>query len=137
MIAEIVEEARALHRADDERQLRFAERAGLTLSQSRVLRAAVEGLSVAHIARRLGLARQSVQRTADSLVERDLARYAANPDHARSPLLEPTEAGRGRLVVLERLTEGGGDELEPFFEPEELQTAIEVIRAIRDGLETR
>jgi DNA-binding MarR family transcriptional regulator len=46
------------------------------------------------IARRLGLTRQSVQRTADALVDEGLAAYEPNPDHQRSPLLILTDHGR-------------------------------------------
>ena len=138
MWEEILAEVHAVHRADAERQRRLAKRTGMTLSQWRVLREAIHGLSVARIARRLGLARQSVQKTADSLVESDFTRYVLNPDHARSPLLEPTETGRSRLLELERrAADAGHAELARQFEPEELETALEVMRAIRDGLETR
>ncbi len=55
-------------------------------------------LSVAMIARRLGLARQSVQRVADAIVVADdLATFEPNPDHQRSPLLTLTDAGQHAL----------------------------------------
>ena len=61
-----------------------------------------EPLPVAEIARRvgLGLARQSVQRVADLLVERGWARFRDNPSHRRAKLLEPTDEGRAALVEL-------------------------------------
>jgi DNA-binding MarR family transcriptional regulator len=134
----LLAEARGMTRAEDDRRARLARGEGLTPGQWSVLREVGEGLPVARIARRLGLARQSVQRTADGLVERALARYAPNPDHARSPLLQATETGRARLVELERRSElPSGDELALLFETEELETALQVMRAVRDGLETR
>lgn len=60
--------------------------------------------TVPDVARRLGLARQSVQRVADELTAADLVSAATNPAHARSPLLELTAQGR---QVLNRLTSAG------------------------------
>ena len=59
-----------------------------------------EPRSVAHVARLLGLARQSVQRIADLLEADGLARYSENPNHLRAKLLELTDAGRGALAVI-------------------------------------
>jgi DNA-binding MarR family transcriptional regulator len=56
--------------------------------------------TVPQVARRLGQARQSVQRVADELVARGAVRPVANPDHARSPLLEITGTG---AALLDRL----------------------------------
>ncbi|MEV6794582.1 MarR family transcriptional regulator [Streptomyces sp. NPDC051320] len=50
-------------------------------------------LTVARAARRLGVARQGVQRIASDLVREELATFRANPDHRSSPLLELTPAG--------------------------------------------
>lgn len=48
-------------------------------------------------ARRLGLARQSVQRVVDELVAAGLLELRANPDHARSPLVAVSAAGADTL----------------------------------------
>lgn len=69
--------------------------AGLTASRWQVLATVLTTpMSVAQIARELGLARQSVQRVADILVEQGLATYEPNPSHQRAKLLVPTAAGR-------------------------------------------
>jgi DNA-binding MarR family transcriptional regulator len=60
-------------------------------------------LTVPTLARRLGLARQSVQRVADELVEERLVRTLPNPDHQRSPLLALTDDGAD---VLARINKG-------------------------------
>ncbi len=81
----------------------IAEPAGLTPAQWQVLGATLENpLPVAEIARRvgLGLARQSVQRTADILVETGWAEYLPNPGHRRAKLLRPTEQGLATLAKL-------------------------------------
>ncbi len=53
--------------------------------------------SVAGIAREMGLARQSVQRTADLLEREGLVEYAENPAHRRAKLVRLTPAGRETL----------------------------------------
>ena len=59
--------------------------------------AATGRLSVAMIARRLGLARQSVQRVADAIVAEGHATFERNLDHQRSPLLILTSDGQAAL----------------------------------------
>ena len=44
-------------------------------------------LPVAHIARNMGLSRQSVQRVADLLAEKGLVRFETNPHHQRAKLV--------------------------------------------------
>jgi DNA-binding MarR family transcriptional regulator len=54
-------------------------------------------MSVSDVAREIGVTRQSVQRIADVLVERELAEYRTNPAHRRAKLLAPTDAGRAAV----------------------------------------
>ncbi len=91
----------------------LARPAGLTAAWWQVLGAVLaEPLPVAGIAREMGLARQSVQRIADILVERGLAEYRDNPAHRRAKLLSPTSEGRaairriglGHMAAARRLT---------------------------------
>jgi DNA-binding MarR family transcriptional regulator len=66
----------------------LARPAGLTAAWWQVLGAVLgEPLTVAGIARDMGITRQSVQRVADILAERGLARYLPNPAHRRAKLL--------------------------------------------------
>ncbi len=60
-----------------------------------------QALSVVAIARIMGLARQSVQRTADILVLEGLAQYEKNPDHKRAQLLRLTKKGSSTLEQIE------------------------------------
>jgi DNA-binding MarR family transcriptional regulator len=53
--------------------------------------------TVPTVARRLGLARQSVQRVADDLVAAGLVERSDNPDHQHSPRLVLTATGRSTL----------------------------------------
>ncbi len=61
-----------------------------------------ESLTVAAVARQMGLRRQSVQRTADLLVADGIAEYVDNPADKRARLLTLTATGRRSLRVIER-----------------------------------
>ncbi|HET9930265.1 MAG TPA: MarR family transcriptional regulator [Polyangiaceae bacterium] len=77
----------------------LAAPAGQSSARWQVMAAIEESArSVADIARLLGLARQSVQRVADLLVEDGLAVYRDNPAHQRAKLLELTPHGREQLA---------------------------------------
>ncbi|WP_052432609.1 MarR family winged helix-turn-helix transcriptional regulator [Streptacidiphilus carbonis] len=74
---------------------------GLTAARWQVLGAVlVEPLTVAGIARSMGITRQSVQRLADLLVEQGLAEYLPNPAHRRAKLVQATEQGRAAVHAI-------------------------------------
>ena len=78
--------------------LRAADRltagSGLTTARWQVLGAVLhEPLTVAAVARNMGLTRQSVQRVADLLVSEGLCEYSRNPAHRRAKLLWSTDKG--------------------------------------------
>ncbi|MEV0195560.1 MarR family transcriptional regulator [Nonomuraea sp. NPDC050691] len=80
----------------------LARPAGLTAAWWQVLGAVLpEPLPVAGIARVMGMTRQGVQRIADLLVERGLAEYRPNPAHRRAKLLQPTQAGRDAIALID------------------------------------
>jgi len=59
-----------------------------------------EPLSVAAIARRLGLSRQSVQQTVNRLEKQDIVEFTENPDHRTSPLVQLTDRGEEIMETL-------------------------------------
>lgn len=61
-----------------------------------------EPRSVAEIAKLMGLTRQSVQRTANILVDEGFANYQVNPRHVRAKLVEITPRGATALAEIER-----------------------------------
>lgn len=70
-----------------------------------------EPATVAQIARKLGLTRQSVQRVAD-LLERDgLTEYVDNPVHQRSKLVRITSRGRRTLSTIQLAQHAWADEV--------------------------
>jgi DNA-binding MarR family transcriptional regulator len=76
----------------------LARPAGLTAAWWLVLGAVLERpLTVADVAREMGVTRQSVQRIADVLIDRGLAEPLANPAHRRASLLSPTRSGRAAI----------------------------------------
>ena len=114
----------------------LARPAGLTAAWWQVLGAVLGGpLPVAGIAREMGLARQSVQRIADILVERGLAEYRDNPAHRRAKLLVPTEAGR---AAIGRIGPGHADaagRLAAAFGDKALADAVDTLRALSAALD--
>jgi len=70
---------------------------GLTSARWQVLgavAAAPAPLSVAQIARAMGLTRQAVQRLANDMERAGLLRFAANPNHRRAKLVVMTQSGQ-------------------------------------------
>src|SRR6187549_1675909 len=91
---------------------RLAAPAGQTSARWQVLAAAEHAPStVAHIARALGLARQSVQRVADVLAREGLVAYDDNPDHARAKLVRLAPRGRAALSAIQIAQRAWADEL--------------------------
>lgn len=92
---------------------------------------------VASIARNMGLARQSVQRTADVLEGQGLVEYAPNPAHRRAKLVRLTtygqdvfgEISRRQVAWTNRLARGVGSEAE-------IRQALDILRKLRRELET-
>ena len=77
----------------------LAQPAGQTSARWRVLATVEDGPStIAQIARDWGLARQSVQRVADVLVEERYCLYEENPGHRRAQLLRITPRGPARAT---------------------------------------
>lgn len=82
----------------------IAATVGQTQARWQVMSAAsTASLTVAQIARRLGVTRQNVQRIADLLVNEGWATYEPNPDHRGSPHLVLTKRGQTGLVQLNKV----------------------------------
>lgn len=80
---------------------RIAKSEGQSQARWQLLSVVSDGpRTVAQAARRLGTARQAVQRVANDLVQRGLLRAQANPDHRTSPLFALTDEG---AQILQRM----------------------------------
>lgn len=92
-------------------------------------------LTVAQIARRMGLQRQSVQRLVDILVAQHLLTYHPNPEHKRARLVDFTPAGRDTITNLEALQQQWAEGITPDFTLEALQQAVATLKKLRQRLE--
>ena len=89
-------------------------------------------LPVAHVARNMGLSRQSVQRVVDLLAERDMVRYKANPHHQRAKLVELTAAGRAVLDAADAAEEALSRALLNQIGAERIDAAIGVLTEMNE-----
>jgi DNA-binding MarR family transcriptional regulator len=101
---------------------------GQTSARWQVLAAAGRGsMSVAQIARALGLARQGVQRIADLIEAEGLARYEENPAHRRAKLLVLTPEGRKVLAAIRLRQAEWADALGARFDEGEMRAASSLL----------
>ena len=113
----------------------IAGKVGQTQARWQVLSAASTGdKTVPQIARRLGYARQSVQRVADLLVADEIVQYVPNPDHQRSPLVRLSGKGERQLRKLTAAADHMHRQLARGFDPNELAVALRVLRKLRDSV---
>ena len=118
---------------------RIAAVHGQTSSRWQVLGALRNGpATVAGIAREMGRARQSVQRTADLLESEGVVEYVDNPAHRRAKLVRLTSAGEATLAGISGLQAEWTNVLAAAMEAgkEEIKAATGVLRQLRTELET-
>jgi DNA-binding MarR family transcriptional regulator len=115
---------------------RLAMPVGLTSARWQVLGAIDAGpLSVAQIARDMGLTRQSVQRLANVVAAEGIVSFAENPAHKRAKLVQLTPRGRAMLDRISRIQVDWARQTTDGLTPEELQSASATLRSIRQRLE--
>ncbi|MDC0710483.1 MarR family winged helix-turn-helix transcriptional regulator [Stigmatella sp. ncwal1] len=109
---------------------------GLTSARWQVLGVIDHGpATVAAVARTMGLARQSVQQTADALASDGFVEYVENPHHQRAKLVSLTAAGRRALRKVEAAHASWAARLGGSIAPGLLAAAVEGIREARMRLE--
>jgi DNA-binding MarR family transcriptional regulator len=114
---------------------RLTEPVGLSSARWQVLGVVDHGaIPVAHVARVMGLTRQSVQQTADALHRDGLIDYLDNPHHRRAKLMALTPKGREALDYVKRHHAEWADRIGTRHSLEDLQTAITVLRHLSDTL---
>jgi len=127
LIADLYEAAGASRRAGEA----IAAAEGQTQARWQLLSVISHGdWTVAHAARRLGITRQAVQRTADELLASGLAVAEPNPNHQRSPLIRPTAEGRAALAAISERAERWHAELAERVNPEDVEAARRVLQAL-------
>lgn len=115
---------------------RMTKDLGLSSARWQVLSVADrEPATVAEIARRMGLRRQSVQRTVNSLSADDFVVLQPNPNHRRAMLVEVTPAGLAALEQTYRRQVAWANEMALGLSDEDLDRTLKVMAAMRDRLE--
>lgn len=114
---------------------RLTEPLGLTAAQWLVLGALQEGpLSVAAIARRRGLRRQSVRETVARLEASGFVERQVNPDDGRAPLVSMTGQGRQAQNRLEPRRAQWASELESRYDVHQVRAAVRLLNRLRAAL---
>ncbi|MBD1908888.1 MarR family transcriptional regulator [Trichocoleus sp. FACHB-832] len=91
---------------------------------------------VAHVARIMGLTRQSVQQTADALANDGFITYTDNPHHRRAKLMTITPKGRKALDYVQQCQADWANQVSETLSLEALKTAVTVLRQLKERLET-
>jgi DNA-binding MarR family transcriptional regulator len=113
---------------------------GLSSARWQVLDAlalAGEPLSVAHIARQMGLTRQSVQRTVDLLAADGLVAFADNPHHRRAKLVGFTPRGSTTMDEVHRVQSTWVNDFAHALSVHACHDALQLLEAIRRRLEAQ
>jgi DNA-binding MarR family transcriptional regulator len=89
---------------------------------------------VAHIARRMGITRQSVQRIVNELKRDGFVDLASNPHHQRAPLVTLTEKGSTAYAATTNRQIPWANRLASKLTHRYLNIAVEVLRTLSDQL---
>ncbi|MGI9503296.1 MAG: MarR family winged helix-turn-helix transcriptional regulator [Geminicoccaceae bacterium] len=109
---------------------------GLTSARWQVLGPiAKELLTVAQIARRMGLARQGVQRIVNDLQGLGLVVLEPNIDHKRAPLVALTEAGKGIMAEVDKMQAEWVNKLTDGLSERQIKQASKVVETVRKSIE--
>lgn len=112
---------------------------GLTSARWQVLGAialAPAPLPVAHIARNMGLARQSVQRVVDDMRDDGLVQLEPNPHHRRAPLVAMTARGEAAYDRAMARKDLWADVLTEGLSLEAIEAAGILLRTLRERIGT-
>jgi DNA-binding MarR family transcriptional regulator len=111
---------------------------GLTSARWQVLGAialASQPLSVAHIARNMGLTRQAVQRLANEMERDRLVAFAPNPHHRRSQVLHLTAKGEAKYRTATERQRPWARKLAAGLGVRQIGTATALVQTVRLRLE--
>jgi DNA-binding MarR family transcriptional regulator len=112
---------------------------GLTSARWQVLGAIALSpvpLSVAQVARNMGLTRQAVQRLANEMEADDLVRYVPNPHHQRAKLVVLSAAGKRAFAAAMKRQAAWAVELGTGLTARKVADAAATLRSIRQRLDT-
>jgi DNA-binding MarR family transcriptional regulator len=92
-------------------------------------------LPVAHIARNMGLARQSVQRLVNDLAADGLVEFAPNPYHRRAKLVRLTNAGENTYRTAIERQIPWANRLAANLDADALEAAVHIVQSLIRRLE--
>jgi DNA-binding MarR family transcriptional regulator len=113
---------------------------GLTSARWQVLGAMALSpvpLSVAQIARNMGLTRQAVQRLVNEMQGDGLVRLAPNPHHQRAKLVVLSATGKTAFAAAMQRQSAWANDLAAGLGIKQIETAAATLRRIRQRLEDR
>lgn len=115
---------------------KIAQVAGQTSSRWQVLGALhLKPQTVSQVARKMGLTRQSVQRTANLLVKEGLCSFSKNPMHRRAELLGLSTKGERALSTISKNQVRWSNALSESFSKRNIEIALETLRHLTQALE--
>jgi len=117
---------------------RFSAVVGLTAARWQVLGALTRAgrpETVSCVARFMGLARQSVQRTVDELAKLGLVAYEANPHHKRAPLVSLTAKGQAAFRQISDMRAPWVNELAAELDTEEVAMTTRLLKTLRQKMD--
>lgn len=94
-------------------------------------------LPVAHIARNMGLSRQSVQRLVNDMAAQNLLRLAPNPHHQRAKLVVMTPEGSAAYSAAMDRQHPWADQLAAGLSANDVNTALRVLATLRNKLQSQ
>jgi DNA-binding MarR family transcriptional regulator len=113
---------------------------GLTSARWQVLGAMALSpvpLSVAQIARNMGLTRQAVQRLVNEMQGDGLVRLAPNPHHQRAKLVVLSAKGKTAFAAAMQRQVAWANDLAAGLSVKQIQTAAATLRRVRQRLDER
>ncbi|KAB8141219.1 MarR family transcriptional regulator [Chloroflexia bacterium SDU3-3] len=114
---------------------RLTRPVGLSSARWQVLGVVEHGpVAVPHVARTMGLARQSVQQTADALAQEGFITFEENPHHRRSKLMRITAKGQDALAYVARQHAAWANQLGAAHSAERLHDAAALLHTLCESL---
>ncbi len=114
---------------------RLTKDLGLTSARWQVMGALADGpLTVAHIARNMGLKRQSVQRLVNVLAQQGLLMLVDNPHHRRARLVQLTATGRNQYEQISQIQANWVNNISEGLDVTNLKLAFEQLCNIEERL---
>ena len=113
---------------------------GLTSARWQVMGAidlAGQPMTVAQIARRMGLSRQGVQRIVNDLMKIGLVKAKSNIDHKRSPLISISDEGEKAMQKVNQAQIVWVNQLSKGLKKQDINQSLELLETIRTRLESK